>query len=56
VGRIERTPGVVIRGVKTASIETDGEIVYHLDGEVGRAHNRVDVRVLPAALVVRVGR
>jgi YegS/Rv2252/BmrU family lipid kinase len=54
LGRIERTPGVVIRGVKTASIETDGEIVYHLDGEVGRARNRVDVRVLPAALVVRV--
>jgi YegS/Rv2252/BmrU family lipid kinase len=56
LGRIERTPGVVIRGVKTASIETDGEIVYHLDGEVGRARNRVDVRVLPAALVVRVPR
>jgi YegS/Rv2252/BmrU family lipid kinase len=56
MGRIERTPGVVIRGVKTASIETDGEIVYHLDGEIGRARGRVDVRVLPGALVVRVPR
>ncbi len=54
LGRIERTPGMVVRGVKTASIETDGEIVYHLDGEIGRARGRVDVRVLPGALVVRV--
>jgi YegS/Rv2252/BmrU family lipid kinase len=56
LGRIERTPGVVVRGVRTASIETDGEIVYHLDGEIGRTHGRLDVRVLPKALTVRVPR
>jgi diacylglycerol kinase (ATP) len=56
LGRIERTPGVIVRGVRTASIETDGEIVYHLDGEIGRASGRVDVRVRPAALKVRVPR
>jgi len=55
-GHIERAPGVIVRGVTTASIETDGEIVYHLDGEVGRARGRVDIRVLPGALVVRVPR
>jgi diacylglycerol kinase (ATP) len=54
LGRIERTPGVLLRGVRTASIETDGEIVYHLDGEIGRTHGRLDVRVLPKALTVRV--
>jgi YegS/Rv2252/BmrU family lipid kinase len=54
LGHIERTPGVIVRGIETATIETDGEIVYHLDGEIGRARGRVAVRVLPAALTVRV--
>jgi diacylglycerol kinase (ATP) len=54
LGRIERTPGVIVRGIETASIETDGDIVYHLDGELGRARGRVDVRVLPKALAVKV--
>jgi len=54
LGRVERTPGLIVRGVKTATIESEGEIVYHLDGEIGRARGRVDVRVLPSALVVRV--
>jgi diacylglycerol kinase (ATP) len=54
LGRIERTPGVLIRAVETARIECDGDIVYHLDGEIGRARGAVDVRVLPKALVVRV--
>jgi YegS/Rv2252/BmrU family lipid kinase len=54
LGRMERTPGVVVRGVKTAAIETGGDIVYHVDGEVGRASGQVLVRVVPAALTVRV--
>ena len=53
-GTIERAPGVIIRGVERATIETDGDIVYHLDGEIGRARGRVDVRVAPNALNVRV--
>jgi len=56
LGRIERLPGLIVRGVRAATIETDGEIVYHLDGEIGRARDRIDVRVLPGALVVRVPR
>jgi YegS/Rv2252/BmrU family lipid kinase len=54
LGRIERTPGVIVRGVERATLETDGDIVYHLDGEIGRGHGRIDIRVLPKALVVRV--
>jgi len=54
LGTIHRVPGIVIRGVERATVETDGDIVYHLDGELGRARGRVDVRVLPKALVVRV--
>jgi YegS/Rv2252/BmrU family lipid kinase len=54
IGRIERTPGLTVRAVQTARIETDGDIVYHLDGEIGRAKGSVDVRVMPKALVVRV--
>ena len=57
LGTIARAPGIVLRGVTTAAIEVegaDGDIVYHLDGEIGRARGRIDVRVLPQALTVRV--
>jgi YegS/Rv2252/BmrU family lipid kinase len=54
LGRIERTPGVTVRAVARARLEVDGDIVYHLDGEMGRARDGVDVRVIPGALVVRV--
>ena len=54
LGTIARAPGIIIRGVERATIETDGDIVYHLDGEVGHAPGRVDVRVLASALTVRV--
>jgi YegS/Rv2252/BmrU family lipid kinase len=53
-GTIARAPGIIVRGVRSATVETDGDIVYHLDGEIGRARGRVDVRVLPQALTVRV--
>ena len=54
LGTIERAPGILVRGVSTATVEADGDIVYHLDGEIGHARGRVDVRVLPKALTVRV--
>jgi len=53
-GTIDRAPGIIVRGVEAASIETDGDMVYHLDGEVGRAQGRVEVAVRPGALTVRV--
>jgi len=55
-GTIERAPGILVRGITTATIETEGDVVYHLDGEMGRAAGRVAVRVLPSALTVRVPR
>jgi len=55
-GTIERAPGILVRGITTATIETEGDVVYHLDGEMGRARGRVAVRVLPSALTVRVPR
>jgi diacylglycerol kinase (ATP) len=54
LGTIERAPGILLRGISRAAIETDGDIVYHVDGEIGRARGRVEVRVLPQALTVRV--
>jgi YegS/Rv2252/BmrU family lipid kinase len=54
LGRVERTPGFSLRRIETATIEADGDIVYHLDGEIGVARGRVEVRVVPAALTVRV--
>ncbi|HEY2433092.1 MAG TPA: diacylglycerol kinase family protein [Vicinamibacterales bacterium] len=56
LGRLERTPGMIVRGVRQASIETDREIVYQIDGETGRAPGRVEIRVVPATLTVRVAR
>ena len=53
-GTIERAPGLVIRPIRSATVETDGDIVYHLDGEIGRARGSVNVKILPAALTVRV--
>ena len=54
LGQIERTPGVIVRGVETAVVETDGDMVYHLDGEIGHARGRIEARILPRALTVRV--
>ena len=53
-GSIERAPGLLIRPIESATVETDGDIVYHLDGEIGRARRSVTVKVLPGALIVKV--
>jgi diacylglycerol kinase family enzyme len=29
-------------------------MLYHVDGEIGRARDRIDVRIRPGALKVRV--
>jgi diacylglycerol kinase (ATP) len=54
LGTADRLPGVVARSIATATVETDGEILYHLDGEVGRARESLTVRVRPQILKVRV--
>ncbi|HEX6465517.1 MAG TPA: diacylglycerol kinase family protein [Vicinamibacterales bacterium] len=54
VGTADRAPRVTRRSVTSAVVETDGEILYHVDGEIGRARDRVEVRIRPRALKVRV--
>jgi diacylglycerol kinase family enzyme len=54
LGTADRAPDVIRRSVTSADVETDGEILYHVDGEIGRARDRVEVRIHPGALKVRV--
>jgi len=53
-GSVHRAPRMTLRAVRSARVETKGEIVYHLDGEPGVARDRVEVSVRPAALKVKV--
>jgi diacylglycerol kinase (ATP) len=46
-------PKVVTRRVRRAVIEADGEMEFHVDGEPGRANGRIEVEVIPSALVIR---
>ena len=54
LGTADRAPRITHRSITSATVETDGEMLYHVDGEIGRALNRVDVRIRPGALKVRV--
>lgn len=54
VGAAHRASRVTRRSITSAVVETEGEILFHVDGEVGRARDRVEVRIRPAALKVRV--
>ena len=54
LGTADRAPRVTRRSVTSGIVETDGEILYHVDGEIGRARNRVEIRIRPRALKVRV--
>jgi YegS/Rv2252/BmrU family lipid kinase len=54
LGTADKAARVVLRSIESARVETDGDILYHLDGEVGLAHGAVSVRVRPEILKVRV--
>jgi YegS/Rv2252/BmrU family lipid kinase len=54
LGSVDRAPNMVIQPIKTAVIETAGDIEFHLDGELGVARDRVSVSVRPGALNVKV--
>ena len=43
-----------MRSVQSALIESDGDMLYHLDGEIGRARGSIAVRVRPGLLTVKV--
>jgi len=53
-GTADRAPRITRRSIESAVVETDGEILYHVDGEIGHAKGRVEVRIRPGALKVRV--
>jgi diacylglycerol kinase (ATP) len=53
-GSIARAPRMSIRPVRAATVEADGEIEFHLDGEPGVARDRVMVTIRPGALIVKV--
>ena len=52
-GTAHLAPLVRTRRVRRATIECAGEMEFHVDGEPGRALGRIDVEVIPGALVVR---
>lgn len=54
LGTANKAPRVLLRSIETARVETDGDILYHVDGEVGRARGIIDVRVRPRLMKVRV--
>jgi len=54
LGSIHRAPRMVLQAVRTATVEADGEIEFHLDGEPGVVQDRLTVTVRPGALVVKV--
>ncbi len=54
LGTADKAARVRLRSIETARVETDGDILYHVDGEVGRATGVVTVRIRPRLLKVRV--
>lgn len=54
LGSMRLAPGAVTQPTKSAVVETEGEIEYHLDGEPGVARDRVTVTIRPGALMVKV--
>ena len=52
-GKIARAPRLLMRTVRSATVEADRDIVYHVDGEPGVAGKRLVVTVRPGALRVR---
>ena len=54
LGSIHRAPRMVMQPIRTAIVEADGEIEYHVDGEPGVVHDRLTVTIRPGALIVKV--
>ncbi len=55
-GTAHRARSVSTKRVTQAMIESDGPMEFHVDGELGVAERRIEVKILPGALKVRVGR
>jgi diacylglycerol kinase family enzyme len=53
-GRLDEHPGVTTHAVVEAQMTGTGPLLCHVDGEPHAGGSRVDVRILPGALTVRV--
>jgi diacylglycerol kinase (ATP) len=56
MGTVHRARSVTTRRVVRAVIETAGPMEFHVDGEPAIERDRIEVRIVPAALKVRVTR
>ena len=56
LGTADKAPRIIKRSIVSAEIDCDGEMPYHLDGEIGRARGPIAVKILPKLLTVRVPR
>ena len=56
LGTADKAPRIIKRSIVSAEIDSDDEMPYHLDGEIGRTRGPVEVRILPKLLTVRVPR
>ena len=54
LGTPHKAPRVISRSVVSATVEAEGDLLYHLDGEIGTAKGSITVRIRPRALRVRV--
>lgn len=54
LGTADKAARLIARSIESARVETDGEMLYHRDGEIGRARESITVRIRPKALMVRV--
>lgn len=52
-GTAHLAPRVFTARITSASVEAEGPMEFHVDGEPGVAGGRIDVRILPGALRVR---
>jgi YegS/Rv2252/BmrU family lipid kinase len=54
MGTAHRAASVFTKQVTHAVVESDGAMEFHVDGELGVAERRIEVKILPGALKVRV--
>jgi diacylglycerol kinase (ATP) len=54
LGTADKAVGIRLRSIASARVESDSEMLYHVDGEVSRAQGAIDVRIRPRLLKVRV--
>jgi diacylglycerol kinase family enzyme len=45
---------MVMQPIRTAVVESDGDIEFHLDGEPGVVRDRLTITIRPGALMVKV--